>query len=67
MVRSKNRRRIAFRSIDLLALRYEPLDERPSKVSLANLGRPAPVAASVCRLARYAAQGARCRCAQAAV
>jgi hypothetical protein len=35
----------AFRSIDLLALRYEPLDERPSKVSLANLGRPGPAAA----------------------
>jgi hypothetical protein len=36
---------IAFRSIDLLALRYEPLSERPSKVSLANLGRPGPATA----------------------
>jgi hypothetical protein len=26
--------------LDLLALRYEPLAERPSKISLANLGRP---------------------------
>ena len=36
---------IAFGPIDLLALRYEPLDERPSKVSLASLGRPGPGAA----------------------
>ena len=35
----------AFRSIDLLALRYEPLNERASKVTLANLGRPGPAAA----------------------
>ena len=42
-VRSKNRRRSPSPSIDLLALRYEPLAERPSKVSLANLGRPGPL------------------------
>lgn len=31
---------IASKTIDLLALRFEPLSERPSKVSLAHLGRP---------------------------
>jgi hypothetical protein len=36
---------VAFRTIDLFALRYESLAERPSKVSLADLGRPGPGAA----------------------
>jgi hypothetical protein len=36
---------IAFRSIDLLALRFESLSERPSKVSLSNLGHPGSGAA----------------------
>ena len=58
---------IAFRSIDLLALRYEPLNERPSKVSLADLGHPGPGAAWFADWLDTPAQGARRRCAQAAL
>ena len=36
----ENRRALAFGPLDLRALHYEPLDERPSKVSLAHQGRP---------------------------
>ena len=35
-------RRSPLLPLDLHALRYESLDERPSKVSLADLGRPGP-------------------------
>ncbi len=38
----EDRRVLASSQLDFHALRYEPLDERPSKVSLANLGRPGP-------------------------
>jgi hypothetical protein len=38
----QDRRAVAAAQVDLHALRYEPLDERPSKVSLANMGRPGP-------------------------
>ncbi len=41
----ENREAIASTSIDLPALRFEPLADRPSKVSLAHLGRPGSGAA----------------------
>ena len=37
-----DRQALAAAELAFHALRYEPLDERPSKVSLANLGRPGP-------------------------
>jgi hypothetical protein len=37
-----NRQALATSPLDLHALRYEPLDERPSKISLADQGRPRP-------------------------
>ena len=66
MVRLKNREAIASTSIDLPALRFEPLAERPSKVSLADLGRPGSGAAWFAEWLDTPAQSTRCRCALAA-
>ncbi len=38
----ENRQALASAPLDLRALRYEPLEQRPSKISLANQGRPGP-------------------------
>jgi hypothetical protein len=38
----ENRQALASAPLDLRALRYEPLEQRPSKISLAAQGRPGP-------------------------
>ena len=58
--------RHGLRSLDLDDLRYEPLAERPSKVSLADLGRPGAGSSWFADWLEYPAQAAGGRRSQAA-